>query len=44
MIVLAGGVLAWLKRRVSDRKIVGSMPVVGITANYLTGIFCGAKD
>ena len=30
----------WLKRRVGDRKVAGSMPVMGINANYLTGTLC----
>ena len=29
---LAAGLLSWLERRVSDRKVTGSMPELGITS------------
>ena len=45
MIILGGGVaLSWLERRVSDRNVVGSMPVLDINANYLTGTLCGVEN
>ena len=33
----------WLERGVSDRKVAGSMFVLGINANYLTETLCGAE-
>ena len=31
---MAAALLSWLERRASDRKVVGSMPVLGITSLY----------
>ena len=36
--------LSWLERQVSDRKTAGSMPVLELNANYLTGTLRGVKD
>ena len=38
MIIFGRFVGHWLERQVSNRKVAGSMPVLGINANYLKGI------
>ena len=49
---MAAAWLSWLERRVSDRKVFGSMLVLGITslcpwqrhnADFLTGSLCGVE-
>ena len=36
-IMILGCGVAWLERRASDCEVAGSMPVLAINANYLTG-------
>ena len=44
MIIMDSGVLSWLERRVSNCKVPGSMPLLGIHANYLAYAFCDVED
>ena len=34
----------FIYRSSNDRNVVGSMPVLDINANYLTGTLCGVED
>ena len=44
MTILGGNVAQfWLERLISDRKIAGSMPVLGI-CRYLTCPLCDVED
>ena len=36
--------VGYIERRVNDRKVVGSIPVLGINHNYLTGTLCNVED
>ena len=44
MIILGGSVVQLVRARISDHNVAGSMPVLGIKANYLTDILCAVKD
>ena len=44
MIILGAAQLSWLERQLSDCKVAGSMPVLGINANYLKGTLCGVEN
>ena len=43
MLILGGGI-GWLEHRVGDLKVVVSMHVLSINANFLTGALSDMKD
>ena len=45
MIILSGCVAQLVRAQTyNDRMVAGSMPILGINANYLTSTLCGAED